>query len=122
MSCQVDIEFRDEATNPAYLPGHWGFHKFKLEDMIDNPLFKDVHFYTYSFFGNDPHDSLERWADPLRALVFERLCIPNWRWYLSFMGWMSLPPWHDPNAVSINDDIKNTFQNSTLDKPNSPGI
>jgi hypothetical protein len=46
------------------------------------------------FFRIDEYKEGEPWANPLRALVLERMRYKDWSWYFSFIGnWFTLAAW-----------------------------
>jgi hypothetical protein len=92
----------------------YGFLMEGINHLDETPLLDDVKAYHVNFFGGDPEDDYELWANPLRVKILQRLTLSKWRWYLSFIG--DMPVKSDPTGyVWIEQEMQNgIIQNENL--------
>jgi hypothetical protein len=60
---------------------------FATREIVASPLTQAIKVFYVKFFGEAAEEKdREAWADPLRALILERLSKVNSAWYLSLVG------------------------------------
>jgi hypothetical protein len=84
----------------------YGFLMEGINHLDETPLLDDVKAYHVNFFGGEPDDDNELWANPLRAKILQRLTLSKWHWYLSFIG--DMPVKSDPTGfIPIEQEMQN---------------
>lgn len=92
----------------------YGFLMEGIQHLDETPLLDDVKGYHVNFFGGDPEDDFELWANPLRVKILQRLTLSKCYWYLSFIG--DVPAESDPTGyITIEHEMQNgIIQNENL--------